>query len=125
MRKIEDEVQNTVAECWSVTTDIRAILKYSDDVSRDLLSLTDVYNNKFKKLMDDVDSLIDELHNIRDTYNELKPVFDKKDSVVDDKDLFGNPIDKIIEELWTPPAEWPYRQVKDNVVKFGEKKDES
>ena len=120
--KIEDEVHDSVGECWSVTTDIRAILKYSDDLDRDLQSLTDVYNNKFKKLMDDVDSLIDELHNIRDTYDELKPVFDKTAQESLDVDLFGNPV---TTHDWKPPAEWPYRQVKDNVVKFGEKKDDS
>ena len=64
------------------------------------MSLTDVYNVKFKKLMDDVDLLLDELHNIRDTYDELKPIFDEKDgdtadkdfllTPVVDKDLFGN-----------------------------------
>lgn len=100
MTKIEDEMENSVHDCWSVTTDISTILKYSDDIERDLLSLTDVYNVKFKKLMDDVDLLLEELHNIRDTYDELKPVFDKAGIVIDDMtlgapridtDLFGNP----------------------------------
>jgi len=75
-----------------------------------LLSLTDLYNVKFKKLMDEVDQLLDELHNVRDTYDELKPIFDGKDgdtadkdfllTPIVDKDLFGNPVD----EAWMEDA---------------------
>ena len=121
MTKIEDEMESSVHDCWSITTDIATILKYSDDITRDIQSLTDVYDVKFRKLMDEVDQLLDELHNVRDTYDELKPVFDKTEQESLDVDLFGNPI---ITDEWKPPAEWPYRQVKDNVVNFGEKKDD-
>jgi len=94
MTKIEDEMESSVHDCWSITTDITTILKYSDDITRDIQSLTDVYDVKFRKLMDEVDQLLDELHNVRDTYDELKPIFDEKV----DKDLFGNPVDLRIEE---------------------------
>ena len=103
MTKIEDEMEGSVHDCWSITSDITTILKYSDDIERDLLSLTDLYNVKFKKLMDEVDQLLDELHSVRDTYDELKPIFDGKGgdpadknfllTPIVDKDLFGNPPD--------------------------------
>ena len=95
MTKIEDEMESSVHDCWSITTDIATILKYSDDITRDIQSLTDVYDIKFRKLMDEVDQLLDELHNVRDTYDELKPIFDgkKDDDDMVDKDLFGNPPD--------------------------------
>ena len=100
MTKIEDEMESSVHDCWSITTDITTILKYSDDITRDIQSLTDVYDVKFRKLMDEVDQLLDELHNVRDTYDELKPIFDEKDGDTSkvDKDLFGNPLDLRIEE---------------------------
>lgn len=100
MTKIEDEMESSVHDCWSITTDITTILKYSDDITRDIQSLTDVYDVKFRKLMDEVDQLLDELHNVRDTYDELKPIFDEKDgdTAEVDKDLFGNPVDLRIEE---------------------------
>ena len=100
MTKIEDEMESSVHDCWSITTDITTILKYSDDITRDIQSLTDVYDVKFRKLMDEVDQLLDELHNVRDTYDELKPIFDGKDgdTAEVDKDLFGNPVDLRIEE---------------------------
>ena len=115
---IEDEVHDSIGECWSVTTDIRAILKYSDDLDRDLQSLTDVYNNKFKKLMDDVDMLIDELHNIRDTYDELKPIFDGKDGDTADKDFLLTPV--VDKDLFGNPT------YQDNIYigSFGDKNDE-
>ncbi len=98
MTKIEDEMESSVHDCWSITTDITTILKYSDDITRDIQSLTDVYDVKFRKLMDEIDQLIDELQNVRDTYNELKPVFDEKDNDDwPDKDLFGNPVEFSIE----------------------------
>ena len=100
MTKIEDEMESSVHDCWSITTDITTILKYSDDITRDIQSLTDVYDVKFRKLMDEVDQLLDELHNVRDTYDELKPIFDEKDGDTSevDKDLFGTPLDLRIEE---------------------------
>jgi len=100
MTKIEDEMESSVHDCWSITTDITTILKYSDDITRDIQSLTDVYDVKFRKLMDEVDQLLDELHNVRDTYDELKPIFDEKDGDTSevDKDLFGNPVDLRMEE---------------------------
>jgi len=110
MTKIEDEMESSVHDCWSITTDIATILKYSDDITRDIQSLTDVYDIKFRKLMDEVDQLLDELHNVRDTYDELKPIFDGKDgdtadkdfllTPIVDKDLFGNPVD----EAWMEDA---------------------
>ena len=101
MTKIEDEMESSVHDCWSITTDITTILKYSDDITRDIQSLTDVYDVKFRKLMDEVDQLIDELQNVRDTYNELKPVFDEKnhdDNFHLQTDLFGNPVELQMED---------------------------
>ena len=118
MTKIEDEMESSVHDCWSVTTDIETILKYSDDTERDLLSLTDVYNVKFKKLMDDVDLLLDELHNIRDTYDELKPIFDGKDGDTADKDFLLTPV--VDKDLFGNPT------YQDNIYigSFGDKNDE-
>ena len=78
MTKIEQEVEDAVHDCWSVIVDIEKVLKYSEHIPQDMESLTDVYNIKFKSLMDSLDEMIDELHNVRATYDELKPVFDGK-----------------------------------------------
>ena len=122
MTKIEDEMENSVHDCWSVTTDIETILKYSDDTERDLLSLTDVYNVKFKKLMDDVDLLLDELHNIRDTYDELKPIFDEKDGDTADKDFLLTPI--VDKDLFGNPSDSGVGLDNVYIGSFGDKNDE-
>ena len=122
MTKIEDEMESSVHDCWSITTDIATILKYSDDITRDIQSLTDVYDIKFRKLMDEVDQLLDELHNVRDTYDELKPIFDGKDGDTADKDFLLTPI--VDKDLFGNPPDSDVGLDNVYIGSFGDKNDE-
>ena len=69
-----DKLEQSMYDCWNVTTDIKNILKVSDNTEEDIKALTKVYDIKFKVLSENLDEVDKNLCNLRQTWEEMKPI---------------------------------------------------
>ena len=86
-----EDLEESMYDCWNITTDIAKILDISDNIEDDVRALIKVYNVKFKFLASAVDDVDHNLTNLRETWEEMRPdkwVAENEDK--SDKDLFGN-----------------------------------
>ena len=85
------DLEESMYDCWNITTDIAKILDISDNIEDDVRALIKVYNVKFKFLASAVDDVDHNLTSLRETWEEMRPdkwVAENEDK--SDKDLFGN-----------------------------------
>ena len=68
-----DKLEQSMYDCWNITTDIKNILKVSDNTEEDIKALTKVYDIKFKVLSENLDEVDKNLYNLRQTWEEMKP----------------------------------------------------
>ena len=68
-----DELEESMYECWNITSDIKNILDVSDNIEDDIRALMKVYNIKFKVLANSVDEVDTNLINLRETWQEMRP----------------------------------------------------
>ena len=68
-----DELEESMYECWNITSDIKNILDVSDNIEDDVRALIKVYNIKFKVLANSVDEVDTNLINLRETWQEMRP----------------------------------------------------
>ena len=69
-----DKLEQSMYECWNITTDIKNVLKMSDNTEEDIKALTKVYDIKFKVLSENLDEVDKNLCNLRQTWEEMKPI---------------------------------------------------
>ena len=72
-RKDLDELEESMYECWNITSDIKNILDVSENIEDDIRALMKVYNIKFKVLANSVDEVDTNLINLRETWQEMRP----------------------------------------------------
>ena len=68
-----DELEESMYDCWNITSDIKNILDVSDNIEDDIRALMKVYNIKFKVLANSVDEVDTNLINLRETWQEMRP----------------------------------------------------
>ena len=68
-----DELEESMYDCWNITSDIKNILDVSDNIEDDVRALIKVYNIKFKVLANSVDEVDTNLINLRETWQEMRP----------------------------------------------------
>ena len=85
-----DRLEESMYDCWNITSDIQKILDVSDNIEDDVRALMKVYNVKFKVLENNVDEVDTNLTNLRETWEEMRPNKVAEKEEVSDKDLFGN-----------------------------------
>ena len=68
-----DELEESMYDCWNITSDIKNILDVSDNIEDDVRALMKVYNIKFKVLANSVDEVDTNLVNLRETWQEMRP----------------------------------------------------
>ena len=68
-----DELEESMYECWNITSDIKNILDVSENIEDDIRALMKVYNIKFKVLANNVDEVDINLINLRETWQEMRP----------------------------------------------------
>ena len=68
-----DELEESMYECWNITSDIKNILDVSENIEDDIRALMKVYNIKFKVLSNSVDEVDTNLINLRETWQEMRP----------------------------------------------------
>ena len=68
-----DELEESMYECWNITSDIKNILDVSENIEDDIRALMKVYNIKFKVLANSVDEVDTNLINLRKTWQEMRP----------------------------------------------------
>ena len=68
-----DELEESMYECWNITSDIKNILDVSENIEDDVRALMKVYNIKFKVLANNVDEVDTNLINLRETWQEMRP----------------------------------------------------
>ena len=68
-----DELEESMYECWNITSDIKNILDVSENIEDDIRALMKVYNIKFKVLANNVDEVDTNLINLRETWQEMRP----------------------------------------------------
>ena len=68
-----DELEESMYDCWNITSDIKNILDVSDNIEDDIRALMKVYNIKFKVLSNSVDEVDTNLINLRETWQEMRP----------------------------------------------------
>ena len=68
-----DELEESMYECWNITSDIKNILDVSENIEDDIRALMKVYNIKFKVLANSVDEVDTNLVNLRETWQEMRP----------------------------------------------------
>ena len=68
-----DELEESMYECWNITSDIKNILDVSENIEDDIRALMKVYNIKFKVLANSVDEIDTNLTNLRETWQEMRP----------------------------------------------------
>ena len=85
-----ERLEQAYMSCWGITDDIKKISLYSENIEKDIMSLRDVYDIKFKELANCVDEVDKNLYNLREAWEEMRPykVAEREDKL--DKDLFGN-----------------------------------
>ena len=70
-----DELEESMYECWNITSDIKNILDVSENIEDDIRALMKVYNIKFKVLANNVDEVDTNLINLRETWQEMRPTY--------------------------------------------------
>ena len=68
-----DELEESMYDCWNITSDIKNILDVSENIEDDVRALMKVYNIKFKVLANSVDEVDTNLVNLRETWQEMRP----------------------------------------------------
>mgnify|MGYP001210404813 CR=1 FL=1 len=68
-----DELEESMYECWNITSDSKKILDVSENIEDDIRALMKVYNIKFKVLANSVDEVDTNLINLRETWQEMRP----------------------------------------------------
>ena len=68
-----DELEESMYDCWNITSDIKKILDVSENFKDDIIALVKVYNIKFQVLSDNIDEVDTNLINLRETWQEMKP----------------------------------------------------
>ena len=68
-----DELEESMYDCWNITSDIKNILDVSENIEDDIRALMIVYNIKFKVLANSVDEIDTNLTNLRETWQEMRP----------------------------------------------------
>ena len=68
-----DKLEQSMYDCWNITTDIKNILKVSDNTEEDMKALATVYETKFKILEKNLDDVDTNLVNLRETWQEMRP----------------------------------------------------
>ena len=68
-----DKLEQSMYDCWNITTDIKNILKVSDNTEEDMKALAAVYETKFKILEKNLDDVDTNLVNLRETWQEMRP----------------------------------------------------
>ena len=68
-----DELEESMYDCWNITSDIKNILDVSENIEDDVRALMKVYNIKFKVLANSVDEVDTNLINLRETWQEMRP----------------------------------------------------
>ena len=68
-----DRLEESMYDCWNITSDIKNILDVSENIEDDVRALMKVYNIKFKVLANSVDEVDNNLINIRETWEEMRP----------------------------------------------------
>ena len=68
-----DKLEQSMYDCWNITTDIKNILRVSDNTEEDMKALATVYETKFKILEKNLDDVDTNLVNLRETWQEMKP----------------------------------------------------
>ena len=82
-----DELEESMYECWNITSDIKNILDVSENIEDDIRALMKVYNIKFKVLANSVDEVDKNLINLRETWQEMRPTHpDAKKEYWDDEE---------------------------------------
>jgi len=72
-RKDLDDLEESLFDCWNITSDIKKILDVSENFEDDIRALMKVYNIKFQVLSDNIDEVDNNLINLRETWQEMKP----------------------------------------------------
>ena len=68
-----DKLEQSMYDCWNITTDIKNILRVSDNTEEDMKALATVYETKFKILEKNLDDVDTNLINLRETWQEMRP----------------------------------------------------
>ena len=69
-----DKLEQSMYECWNITTDIKNILKVEEvNLVTYMKALATVYDMKFKILSENLDEVDKNLCNLRQTWEEMKP----------------------------------------------------
>ena len=85
-----DRLEESMYDCWRITSDIKNILDVSENIEDDVRALIKVYNVKFKFLASAVDDVDYNLTSLRETWEEMRPDRFAENEDKSDKDLFGN-----------------------------------
>ena len=85
-----DRLEESMYDCWRITSDIKNILDVSENIEDDVRALIKVYNVKFKFLASAVDDVDHNLTSLRETWEEMRPDRFAENEDKSDKDLFGN-----------------------------------
>ena len=85
-----DRLEESMYDCWRITSDIKNILDVSENIEDDVRALMKVYNIKFKVLASNVDEVDHNLRSLRETWEEMRPDRFAENEDKSDKDLFGN-----------------------------------
>ena len=68
-----DKLEQSMCDCWNITSDIKNILKVSDNPEEDMKAIATVYDMKFRILSENLDEVDKNLINLRETWQEMKP----------------------------------------------------
>ena len=68
-----DKLEQSMYDCWNITTDIKNILKVSDNTEEDMKAIATVYDMKFRILSENLDEVDTNLINLRETWQEMRP----------------------------------------------------
>ena len=68
-----DKLEQSMYDCWNITTDIKNILKVSDNTEEDMKAIATVYDMKFRILSENLDEVDTNLINLRETWQEVRP----------------------------------------------------
>ena len=68
-----DRLEESMYDCWRITSDIKNILDVSENIEDDVRALMKVYDVKFKFLASAVDDVDHNLTSLRETWEEMRP----------------------------------------------------
>ena len=68
-----DKLEQSMYDCWNITSDIKNILKVSDNPEEDMKAIATVYDMKFRILSENLDEVDKNIINLRETWQEMKP----------------------------------------------------